>query len=398
MPLLVKRWSVLAFVFASVALPFSIAIAAVEWQVIKINGHDYLSVDNISKFYGLPAEVIPSGAKIQSETANHPLEFVSGSREAMINGARSWLCFPVIEQDGKSLVSRTDLAKTIEPLVRPHRVADVGKVQTVVLDPGHGGHDKGQVSRYGAEKDFALDVARKLRPILQAKGFRVIMTREGDYFVPLEVRAKIANSARNSIFVSIHFNATNDDPNATGFEIFSFTPRGAPSTSDGNVTSRSFNMQPGSSVDAQSMALSACIYHSVLGQLREYDRGIKRARFAVLRLTTVPAVLLECGFLTERGESKLISNKDWRAKLAGAIGVGIENYQELPVKKQPPMLVADYRRQAKSAPVDPITKEGSMKEADASLLELVGRSAFLPQPQTSTPAKKSSLESAPIIP
>ena len=83
MPLLVKRWSVLAFVFASVALPFSIAIAAVEWQVIKINGHDYLSVDNISKFYGLPAEVIPSGAKIQSETANHPLEFVSGSREAM---------------------------------------------------------------------------------------------------------------------------------------------------------------------------------------------------------------------------------------------------------------------------------------------------------------------------
>ena len=238
MPLPVKRWPVLAFVFASLALASSIAIAAAEWQVIKVNGHDYLSVDNISKFYDLPAEVVPSGAKIQTETADHPLEFVSGSREAIINGARSWLCFPVIEQDGKSLVTRTDVAKTIEPLVRPHRVPDVGKVQTVVLDPGHGGHDKGQVSRYGAEKDFALDVARKLRPILQAKGLRVIMTREGDYFVPLEVRAKIANSARNSIFVSIHFNATNDDPNATGFEIFSFTPRGAPSTSDGTISSK----------------------------------------------------------------------------------------------------------------------------------------------------------------
>jgi N-acetylmuramoyl-L-alanine amidase len=424
MPLLVKRWSVLAFVFALLALSSSIAIA-VDWQVVKINGHDYLSVDNISKFYGLPAEVVPSGAKIQSETANHPLEFVSGSREAMINGARSWLCFPLVEYDGKSLVSRTDVAKTIEPLVRPHRVPNVGKVQTVVLDPGHGGHDKGQVSRYGPEKDFALDVARKLRPILQAKGFRVIMTREGDYFVPLEVRAKIANSARNSIFVSIHFNATNDDPNATGFEIFSFTPRGAPSTSDGNVNANSFNMQPGSSVDAQSMALSACIYHSLLGQLPEYDRGIKRARFAVLRLTKVPAVLIEGGFLTERGESKLISNKDWRAKFAGAIGVGIESYQALPVRKQPPMLVADYRRQTKSAPVEPVTQEqnaknaegnlkeaagnvkaaanlkeagANVKEADASLLELVGRSAFLSQPQTSTPAKRSSLESAPIIP
>jgi N-acetylmuramoyl-L-alanine amidase len=393
-----KRRSVLAFLFASLALTSSIAIAAAEWQVIKVSGHDYLSVDNISKFYGLPAEVVPSGAKIQTDTADHPLEFVSGSREAIINGARSWLCFPVIEQDGKSLVSRTDVAKTIEPLVRPHRVPDVGKVQTVVLDPGHGGHDKGQVSRYGAEKDFALDVARKLRSILQAKGLRVIMTREGDYFVPLEVRAKIANAARNSIFVSIHFNATNDDPNATGFEIFSFTPRGAPSTSDGTVAASSVNMQPGSSVDAQSLALSACIYHSLLGQLREFDRGIKRARFAVLRLTKVPAVLIEGGFLTERGESKLISNKDWRAKLAGAIGIGIENYQAMPVKKEPPMLVADYRRQAKSAPVDPVGQDGNVKEADASLLELVGRSAFLSQPQTSTPAPTASLESAPIVP
>src|SRR6266508_4389500 len=396
MPLPLKRWLVLAFFFASLALAPSIAIAAAEWQVIKVNGHDYLSVDNISKFYGLPAEVVPSGAKIQTDTANHPLESVSGSREAIINGARSWLCFPVIEQDGNSLVSRTDVAKTIEPLVRPHRVPDVGKVQTVVLDPGHGGHDKGQVSRYGAEKDFALDVARKLRPILQAKGLRVIMTREGDYFVPLEVRAKIANSARNSIFVSIHFNATNDDPNATGFEIFSFTPRGAPSTSDRNVAAGSFNMQPGSSVDAQSVALSACIYHSVLGHLPEYDRGIKRARFAVLRLTKVPAVLIEGGFLTEKGECKLIAQKDWRTKLAHAIGVGIDSYRALGIKRQPPLLVADYRKQIKSSPTDFVVPDAELKEADTSLMELVGKSKFLPPQQVSTP--RASLESAPIVP
>src|SRR5437899_2364550 len=398
MPLPVKRCSVLAFVFACLALTSSIAIAAAEWQVIKVSGGDYLSVDNIAKFYGLPAEVVPYGSKIQTETADHPLEFVGGSREAIINGARTWLCFPVIEQDGKSLVTRTDVAKTIEPLVRPHRVPNVGQVQTVVLDPGHGGYDKGQVSRYGAEKDFALDVARKLRPILQAKGLRVIMTRECDYFVPLEVRAKIANAARNAIFVSIHFNASGDDPNATGFEIFSFTPRGAPSTSDGTVEASSVNIQPGSSVDAQSLALSACVYHSLLGHIPEFDRGIKRARVAVLRLTKVPAVLIEGGFLTERGESKLIANKDWRAKLAGAISVGIENYRALPVKKQPPMIVADFRRQTKSAPVDPVIQEGSLKEADASLLELVGRSAFLPQKQKSPPAQSFSLESAPIVP
>ncbi len=374
------------------------AFGAADWQIIKVNGHDYLTIENISKFYGLPAEVTSSGDKVQTETVKNPLEFVGGSREVVINGARSWLCFPLIEQDGKFLVSRTDVAKTIEPLVRPHRVPNVGNVETVVLDPGHGGHDKGAVCRYGSEKDFALDVARKLCALLQTKGLRVIMTREGDYFVPLDVRAQIANAARNSIFVSIHFNATNDDPDATGFEIFSFTPRGAPSTSDNAVTPTSLSMQAGTVVDNQSLALSACIYHSLLGHIPEFDRGIKRARFAVLRLTRVPAVLVEGGFLTERGESRLIANKDWRDKLAAAISVGIENYHSLAVKKQPPMLVADYRRQTKSAPTEPVIPEGDLKEADLSLINLIGKSAFPSPQQTSTPSQRVSIESAPIVP
>src|SRR5437870_11373187 len=396
MVLPVKRWFAIAFLAGAIAISQATALAADDWQIIKLSGQDYLSVDNISRFYGLPAGIAASGEKVEFEGAKNPLEFVSGSREVMINGARSWLCFPAIEQNGKLLVSRTDVAKTIEPLVRPHRVPNVGKVQTIVVDPGHGGYDKGQVSRYGYEKDFALDVARKLRPLLLSKGLRVIMTREGDYFVPLEVRAQIANKARDSIFVSIHFNASNDDRNATGFEIFSFTPRGAPSTSDSAVAPSAFSTQPGSAVDAQSLALSACIYHSLLGHIPEYDRGIKRARFAVLRLTKVPAVLIEGGFLTERGECRLIANKDWRAKLAAAIGVGIENYRTLGVRKQPPMLVADYRRETKSASIEPVIQEGQVKEADSSLIDLVGKSKFLPPPQASS--SRASLESAPIVP
>ena len=146
------------------------------------------------------------------------------------------------------------------------------------------------------------------------------------------------------------------------------------------------------------MALSACIYHSLLGHVPEYDRGIKRARFAVLRLTKVPAVLIEGGFLTEGGESKLIASKDWRANLAGAIGVGIESYRTMGVKKQPPMLVADYRKQIKSTATQPVVQEGQLKEADASLIKLVGKSAFFTPQQTSTPSRRSSLESAPIVP
>jgi N-acetylmuramoyl-L-alanine amidase len=392
----------LALVLLSVFIVSSLIFAAEDWQIIKVSGSDYLSVDNISKFYGLPAEVVPVGGKMRLETVSNPLEFVQGSREVMINGARSWLCFPVIEHDGRFLVSRTDLAKTIEPLLRPQRVPNAGKVETVVLDPGHGGHDKGALSRYGSEKDFALDVARTLRTLLQAKGLRVIMTREGDYFVPLEVRAQIANAARNPIFVSIHFNATDRDPNATGFEIFSFTPRGAPSTSDDSVAPSSLSMQAGTAVDAQSVALSACIYHSMIGHIPEFDRGIKRARFAVLRLTRVPAVLVEGGFLTERGESQLIAKKDWRVKLAQAIGAGVENYVALGVKKQPPMLVADYRRQNKLPPVESVAPE-----PDLSLVTLIGEAALLspsqPAAETSppppqTPPPTSLLDSAVIVP
>src|SRR5712691_5431620 len=391
----VKRWFTVALLTTCITLARTVALAADDWQVIKINGHDYLSVDNIARFYRLPAEVAPSGAKIRLETVMNPLEFVRDSREVMINGARCWLCFPLIEQNGKFLVSRTDVAKTIEPQLRPHRVPNAGKVETVVLDPGHGGHDRGAVCRYGYEKGFALDVARKLRPLLHAKGLRVIMTREGDYFVPLEVRAQIANAARDSIFVSIHFNATNDDPNATGFEIFSFTPRGAPSTSDSAVAPSALSTQPGSAVDAQSTALSACIYHSLLGHIPEYDRGIKRARFAVLRLTKVPAVLIEGGFLTDQGECKLIAQKEWRAQLAHAIGVGIESYRALGIKKQQPLLVADYRKQIKSAPNEFIVQDAELKEADTSIVNLDGQSAFPPPQQMSTPSQRMSLESAP---
>ncbi|MEP6686237.1 MAG: N-acetylmuramoyl-L-alanine amidase [Verrucomicrobiota bacterium] len=267
------------------------------------------------------------------------------SREAIINGVRNWLSFPVIEREGRFLVSRVDLAKSLEPQLRPQMIQNLGKLKTVVLDPGHGGHDKGACSRYGCEKEYALDVARQLKPLLEAKGLKVIMTRDSDIFIPLEVRARIANSARDSIFVSIHFNATDMNPAATGFEIYSLTPRGSPSTQDDAMALHFLNMQAGSPVDAPSLVLSAAIFHSVLGHLPEFDRGIKRSRFAVLRLTKVPAVLVEGGFVTQRGEARLIADSTWRAKLAQSISTGIENYKDLVEKKRRPTLVADYRLQ-----------------------------------------------------
>lgn len=322
--------------------------AAVDWQVVKVNGRDFLTIDNVAKFYGFPNPAI-DGSNINLTSDTNQLQFHLGSREMLLNGVRNWLSFPVFAHDGKILVSRIDLAKTLEPQLRPNMIKNLGRVQTIVLDPGHGGFDKGAISGYGYEKDYALDLARLLRPMLQAKGFRVVMTRESDVFVPLEVRAQIANATHDSVFVSLHFNATDRDPVASGFEIYSLTPRGAPSTYEDWLTQISINVQNGTEADAASVELSSCIYHSLLGHIGEFDRGMKRARFAVLRLTKIPAVLVEGGFLTERGESRLIAKPEWRKRLADALCTGIDGFRTLAESKKRPLAVADYRRQKSTA-------------------------------------------------
>jgi N-acetylmuramoyl-L-alanine amidase len=334
-----------ALAFALV-VPFArTASANADWQVIKVGRWDYLAIDNIAKFYSLGGDLTPVDKVIRVENAINSLEIRLDSREAIVNGVRTWFSFPVIAHtDGRYLISRIDLAKTIEPQFRPQMIAGMRPFKTVVLDPGHGGVEKGATNIHGMEKDFALDVALQLKPMLEARGLRVVMTRETDVQVPLHDRARIANGTKDCIFVSIHFNATSN-PLAAGFEIYSLTPRGAPSTNDNHLAAKFANMQAGSPVDAQSFGLSMAVYHAMLGHVPQFDRGIKRARFAVLRLTQVPAILVEGGFVSEREEARLIANKQWRGKLAQSIAVGIENYKRLTEKKQRPMLLADYRRQ-----------------------------------------------------
>jgi hypothetical protein len=198
------------------------------------------------------------------------------------------------------------------------------------------------------------------------------MTRDDDTFVPLEVRAKIANLAKDAIFISIHFNATDRDASASGFEIYCLTPRGAPSTADDSLALSFMNVQPGTGVDTHSVGVAACIYHSILGHTSEPDRGLKRARFAVLRLTQIPSVLIEGGFMTERGESRMIAKPEWRSEFARAISIGIESYRALAERKQKPMTVADYRKQGKTGvEVAPASSEISLLTPTRDSLSLV---------------------------
>ena len=101
--------------------------SVIPWEVIKVDNRGYLSIDNIGRFYGLPTGAPPVGKTIELESEKGSLTFTVNSREVLINGARNWLSFPVIEKNGRVLVSRDDLVETIEPQLRPNMIGNLRK-------------------------------------------------------------------------------------------------------------------------------------------------------------------------------------------------------------------------------------------------------------------------------
>ena len=170
---------------------------------------------------------------------------------------------------------------------------------TVVIDAGHGGFDRGGIAgQRVSEKNMTLDVAQRLRAILQSYGYRTVMTRDSDVFIPLGTRTAIANSYRDAIFVCIHFNATPRRA-ASGIETYFYS--------------------------SQSLALASAIHYYVAGGAPSSNRGVRRRGFYVLRNTRIPAVLVECGFLTNPTEAQYAQNAGYRQKLALEIAHGIQN-------------------------------------------------------------------------
>ena len=318
------------------------AKADTSWQTISVGGRDYLSFDNIAAFYQLKDTPIGDGHSVTLSDSRVRIETFANPREIAINGVKQWLSFPTIFQNGQLLVTRFDLAKTIEPCLRPTMIGNLAPVQTVILDAGHGGQDGGGRTTTGFEKDYTLDVIKDLKKSLEAKGLKVVLTRSDDVYLALEQRAEIANTVPDAVFVSVHFNSSGD-ASANGIEVFAMTPQGAASTADTTVALDQFKQMPGNDFDSASLALATCIHHALLGNVTEEDRGVKRARFAVLRLTHAPAVLVEGGFMTNGLESKEINDPAWRQQLAEAIVAGVRSYQEMAQVGTPPKLLADYQ-------------------------------------------------------
>jgi len=320
---------------------------AFEWRTVRLEGRDYMSARQIAEFYHLPIDQQPDGNTLSLKRGDRSLQLTLNSREAVINGVKFVFCFAVTAKDGDFLVARMDLSNVIEPAFRPELVENIKPFSTVILDPGHGGHDKGAASPHQFEKNFALDVARRVRNELQKSGVRVLMTRNSDVFVELDDRAAIANARMDAIFVSLHFNAGAGNAAAEGLEIFCITPRGAPSTEYDELLVRDMVQEFGNLNELPSFTLAATIHHSLFGsQLGMFDRGVKRARFAVLRRTKMPSVLVEGGFLSNPGDARRVASTDWRNTYATAIARGIMEYRRLAEFHSPPRTAADYRDNA----------------------------------------------------
>jgi N-acetylmuramoyl-L-alanine amidase len=330
----------------------TVEAGSAQWKVQRLAGRDYLPLSQLARFYELRVE--PRGNRVSLISETKRLDFVKGSREARIDGVKHWLSFPVLYFGGQFFLSRMDLAKTIDPVMRPHRIPGLREVRTVVLDPGHGGHDRGAVNRYGSEKNFNFDLSKRIARHLREKGVKVVFTRENDRFIPLEARPALATKLEKAnpgtIFVSIHFNAAAERRSAaTGFEIFTLTPRGAPNSHDSFMTRRNFADEPGHRADHASHALATSIHHAMLGRVPMFDRGVKRARFAVLRRATVPAVLVEGGFMSNPRDAKLMADVAWRDRLAESVAKGIMEFVELTRSRKPPKLLARYRAEEAEA-------------------------------------------------
>ncbi len=172
----------------------------------------------------------------------------------------------------------------------------------IMLDPGHGGKDSGAVGLGGLrEKDVVLPISKTIADVLSQNGIQVVLTRNSDYFITLPGRVKMSRQANANLFVSIHANAVANRPHVSGIETFFYSPN--------------------------SKKLAQAVQNNILGRIGNLrNRGVKRARFYVLRKNSIPAILVETGFVTGTEDNFRLRNPEYQKRMGEAIANGILEY------------------------------------------------------------------------
>jgi N-acetylmuramoyl-L-alanine amidase len=396
--------------WAFFCLVFVLPVRAFDWETATINGRDYVSLHSFCTFYQFPYQYPSGNDRFVSRNAAHSISLKDGTSDMYLDGVHYVMSFPIEKGANDWLISRMDVIKLLEPILRPTDISGRHTIRGVVIDAGHGGTDNGATSRLGAEKNYTLDTAFRLRKILQDAGLKVVFTRSNDVFVDLYERAHIASLYPDYAFVSIHYNSAT--PEARGLETYCLSPRGAASTSSNYLTRSDIQKLPGNDYDTQNILLASCV-HSEIIKLNpgdpSADRGVKRARFVVIKQNVLPAILVEGGFVSNHMESSRVDRPDYRQSLATAIARGVIRFinlmgdrdVSLPGLSHDDDDVAPVTRNApKAVPVAPAAPSGLAHDSPGihSATSLSGTTTLTGTTTHKTKKKKKATATTPATP
>ena len=328
-------------------------LQAFEWATATYNNRDYVTLQSFCSFYGLSYQNPTGNGFFATRNAQHSVRFRLGSSDLYLDGVHYVMSFPVESAGHDWLVSRMDVIKLFEPIIRPTAISGRHSIRGVVIDAGHGGSDNGAVSaRGGMEKTYTLDTAYRLDSILRSAGLKTVFTRRNDVFVDLYERAHIASLYPDYAFVSIHYNSAS--PEARGLETYCLSPRGAASTSSAYLTRSDIQKLPGNDYDAQNILLASMV-HSEIIRLNpgdgSADRGVKRARFVVIKQNVLPAILVEGGFVSNRMEAARVNQASYRQSLAEAIARGVIRFANVMGNRRMSIFSSPAQAQAPAPPI-----------------------------------------------
>jgi N-acetylmuramoyl-L-alanine amidase len=326
-----RRW---ALVFA-LAAAWPGDAGASEPSTTLIGGVPCVSVADVADRLGLrivrlsnePALLLKDGPRPVARLVDH-------SREADLRGLRVFLGDSVVSKGGTFFVSRADYAYRLLPSLRPALCGPPpSPPRTIVLDPGHGGTDQGATNpKLGAiEKTCTLDVALRLRRLLEKAGYTVLLTRDADFDVPKAGRSEVANRAKADLLVSIHFNSLFPNTKTTGVEVLCFPPslqRSAEAWGPGSKDNSEKKDSPVNAFDAWNSVLAGALHRRILEALHDGDRGEKLEHLGVLRGLKCPGVLVEPAFVSSDVEGARLSTGAYRETIAAALFAGIQDYAD----------------------------------------------------------------------
>ena len=322
-------------------------------NAVIINNIQYLPVLTFCDYYNLDWNWDLVSQRIEIKRNGQSVVLRPNSKLALLNNSAREFNDKIEYKNGMAYIpvesaiyiSRRVLGLREEPI--PGKITH--RINSVVIDPGHGGKDPGAVSRYGTrEKDVVLDVSKRIKRELEKNGVKVYMTRENDTFIPLGERPKVAEKKKADLFISVHANASRAS-RVNGFEVY-YLSEATDDNARAIAAAENASLQYENNVKSaengelskdptlwdlklteqrrQSKGLAYYICNISSDALSMKKLGVKGARFAVLKGAEVPAVLVEIGFLTNKSEESKLKSSAFREKIADAVAKSIISYKK----------------------------------------------------------------------